>query len=89
MGTAVVDATRYEVVTHVNRSNPPRSAMIRGMAVLTTVWSSAARKSASMRPPIVKTTCRRGIGLKSVSYVGGLAAVSCLSTVSESDAILT
>ena len=84
MGTAVVDATRYEVVTHVNLSNPPRSAMMRGMAVLTTVWSSAARKSASMRPPIVKTTCRRGIGLKSVSYAGGSPALA-----SESDAILT
>ena len=37
IGTVVVDATRYAVVTHVNRSNPPRSAMIRGIAVLTTV----------------------------------------------------
>ena len=51
IGTAVVDATRYAVVTQVNRSNPPRSATIRGIAVPTTVWSSAARKSASIRPP--------------------------------------
>ena len=59
-GTAVVEATRYAVVTQVNRSNPPRSATMRGMAVLTTVWSSDDRKSASMSPPKVKTTCRRG-----------------------------
>ena len=64
--------------------------MMRGMAVLTTVWSSAARKSASMRPPIVKTTCRLGIGLKSVSYVGfPPPLVPCPATVSESDAMLT
>ena len=67
IGTAVVDATRYEVVTQVNRSNPPMSAIIRGIAVPTTVWSRAARKSASIRPPIVRTTCRLGIASKSTS----------------------
>ena len=54
MGTAVVDATRYAVVTHVKRSKPPRSAMIRGMAVATTVWSREARNMASRTPIIVK-----------------------------------
>ena len=30
-------------------------------------WSRAARKSASIRPPIVRTTCRLGIASKSTS----------------------
>tara|TARA_Y100000294_G_scaffold156607_1_gene157610 strand:- start:1384 stop:1518 length:135 start_codon:yes stop_codon:yes gene_type:complete len=37
MGTTVVDATRYAVVTQVKLSKPPRSAMMRGIAVPTTV----------------------------------------------------
>ena len=37
MGTDMVEATRYAVVTQVYRSNPPRSPMMRGMAVDTMV----------------------------------------------------
>ena len=65
IGTAVVDATKYDVVTQVNLSNPPRSAMTLGMAVETTVWSSADRNSASVTPPIVKMTCFLGSWTKS------------------------
>ena len=55
-GTTVVEATMYEVVTQVNRSNPPRSDTIRGSAVPTIVWSRAARNMASVTPASVNFT---------------------------------
>ena len=60
ISTVTVDATRYAVITDVYRVNPPRSVMIRGMAVPTIVWSNEARKRASITPAIVNTTCRFG-----------------------------
>ena len=53
-----VDATMYDVVTHVNRSNPPRSEMIRGRAVPTIVWSMADRNMASVTPASVSLIWR-------------------------------
>ena len=67
IGTAVVDATRYDVVTQVNRSKPPRSAITLGIAVETTVWSRADRKRASTTPPIVRMTCLLGSWTKSLA----------------------
>lgn len=60
ISTVTVVAMRYAVITQVYWVNPPRSVMIRGMAVPTIVWSSEARNRASIMPAIVSTTCRFG-----------------------------
>ena len=59
-GTVIVEATMYAVVTQVYRSKPPRSAMMRGMAVLTTVWSRAAKNKPVMAHAMMITIWRRG-----------------------------
>ena len=41
--------------------------MTLGIAVETTVWSSAARNSASTTPPIVRMTCLLGSWTKSLA----------------------
>ena len=54
MGVMVVEVTRYAVVTHARRSRPLRSATMRGIAVPTIVWSSAASSSASIVPAVAR-----------------------------------
>ena len=49
-GTETVEASRYAVTTHDMCSNPWRSVTMRGSAVATIVWSSAARNMPSMTP---------------------------------------
>jgi hypothetical protein len=65
--------------------------MIRGMAVLTIVWSNDARNRASITPVIVMTTCRFGNGGKPIFLVfnftlhtsipSGLSPNNCLKIV--------
>jgi hypothetical protein len=55
-GTSAVDVTRYAVVTQAYRSRPWSSVTIRGIATPTTVWSRAARSSASATPSVARTT---------------------------------
>jgi hypothetical protein len=43
-------ARRYAVITQEYCDRPPRSETIRGSAVATIVWSSAARNSATISP---------------------------------------
>jgi hypothetical protein len=40
--------------------NPPKSVMMRGMAVLSIVWSNEAKNMATMSPAIVSIISRRG-----------------------------
>ena len=49
-GTVTVDASRYAENTQPYSDSPPRSPMIVGMAVATTVESSAATARAAMMP---------------------------------------
>ena len=67
MGNASVAATMYEVAGQVYRSNPPTSAMIRGIVVATTVWLRAPRNMASTTQIIDAMACRGGGGAKAPS----------------------
>src|SRR5579864_1496592 len=58
IGTTTVDATRYPVISHEYRSRPLSSATIRGSAVPTMVWSSAASSRASITPMVANTLTR-------------------------------
>src|SRR4029077_103369 len=57
-GMTTVEATRYAVVTHAYTESPLSSAMIRGIAVPTTVWSSATTRSVSMMPTVANAFWR-------------------------------
>ena len=56
-GIAIVEHNIYVVATHGYRLNPERLAMIRGSAVPTIVWSSAASNIVSISPSSVPTSC--------------------------------
>ena len=49
-GTVTVEVSMYAVKTHEYCVMPPRSPTIRGSAVATIVWSSAASISVTIRP---------------------------------------
>ena len=59
IGTQMVEVSRYAVATHGYRSNPESEAMMRGSAVPTMVWSSAASSRHIIKPAIVPMNCGR------------------------------
>jgi len=60
IGAVTVEAKRYPEEIKVYLSNPPMSAIILGVAVLTIVWSKAARNMANITHAIVTIIWFRG-----------------------------
>src|SRR3990172_5028713 len=58
IGTVVVEASMKPVPTQLKRPKPPRSAMMRGMDVPTTVWSMAEVNNPSSVPAMTITLVR-------------------------------
>ena len=60
IGTVTVEVSMYEVKGQANRSSPPRSAMMRGIATPITVWSIAERNIAMHSAPMITSFRRPG-----------------------------
>ena len=60
IGTVTVEVSMYEVNGQANRSSPPRSAMMRGIATPITVWSIAERNIVMLSALMITSFRRPG-----------------------------